>query len=133
MSSKIAVIAYWIVTLLVALETLVGGIADLIPGRTILLAGPPVADVVTSLGYPIYVLRIIGFWKVLGGVVLLLPGYPRLKEWAYAGIFFELSGAAASWLLYNRNIGAAAAPAILAGLVLASWALQPQKPSPDSR
>ncbi len=133
MSSKIAVIAYWIVTLLVALETLVGGIADLIPGRTILLAGPPVADVVTSLGYPIYVLRIIGFWKVLGGVVLLLPGYPRLKEWAYAGIFFELSGAAASWLLYNRNIGAAAAPAILAAQVLASWALQPQKPSPDSR
>lgn len=133
MQSKTAQIAYWAVTLLVALETLIGGIADLMQGRTVLFAGPLVADVVTSLGYPVYILKIIGFWKVLGGVVLLLPGYPKLKDWAYAGIFFELSGAAASWLLYNRNIGAATAPAILAVLVLASWALQPQRSSSDSQ
>lgn len=73
---------YWAVTILIALETLVGGVTDLVHGRAPLLVGSPVADVVTHLGYPLYFLRIVGVWKVLGGIVLLLPGYPRLKEWA---------------------------------------------------
>lgn len=119
-------VAYWAVTTLIALETLVGGVADLVHGRTILVAGAPVADVVTHLGYPLYFLRIIGVWKLLGGIVLLLPGYPRLKEWAYAGIFFELSGAAASWLAYENNMKEAVAPMMLALLALVSWALRPQ-------
>jgi hypothetical protein len=119
-------ITYWVVTVPIALETLVGGVTDLIHGRSILVAGPPVADVVTHLGYPLYFVRIIGFWKVLGGIVLLVPGYPRLKEWAYAGIFFELSGAAASWLACEHNIGEAVAPMMLALLALVSWALRPQ-------
>ena len=125
MSSKRVVIAYWTVTVLVALETLVGGVTDLIHGRAIIVAGPPVADIVTSLGYPPYILHILGFWKLLGGVVLLLPGYPRLKEWAYAGIFFELSGAAASWLISKHDVGGAVGPMTLAFLVLVSWALRP--------
>jgi len=119
-------VTYWVVTVLIALETLVGGVTDLIHGSSILVAGPPVADVVTHLGYPLYFVRIIGFWKVLGGIVLLVPGYPRLKEWAYAGIFFELSGAAASWLAYERNVGEAVVPMVLALLALVSWALRPQ-------
>jgi len=119
-------VSYWVVTVLVALETLVGGVTDLIHGRSILVAGPPVAEVVTHLGYPLFFVRIIGFWKVLGGIVLLLPGYQRLKEWAYAGIFFELSGAAASWLGYEHNVGEAVAPMVLALLALVSWALRPQ-------
>ncbi len=77
------IIAYWTVTILIALETLVGGVTDLVHGKEILVAGPPVADIVTHLGYPLYFLRIIGVWKLLGGIVLLIPGYPRLKEWAY--------------------------------------------------
>jgi uncharacterized membrane protein YphA (DoxX/SURF4 family) len=119
-------VAYWAATLLIALETLVGGVTDLIHGKAILVAGAPVADIVTHLGYPLYFLRIIGFWKVLGGIVLLVPNCPRLKEWAYAGIFFELSGAAASWLAFEHNVGEAVAPAILAFLALVSWALRPQ-------
>ena len=120
-------VAYWAVTLLIALETLVGGVTDLVHGKQILVFGSPVADiVVTHLGYPLYFLRIIGFWKLLGGIVLLIPNYPRLKEWAYAGIFFELSGAAASWLAFEHNVGEAIAPAILAVLALVSWALRPQ-------
>jgi hypothetical protein len=119
-------VAYWAATLLIALETLVGGVTDLIHGKAILVAGAPVADIVTHLGYPLYFLRIIGFWKVLGGIVLLVPNCPRLKEWAYAGIFFELSGAAASWLAFEHNVGEAVAPAILAVLALVSWALRPQ-------
>ena len=89
------------------------------------MAGDPVADIVTHLGYPLYLLRIIGVWKLLGGVVLLIPGFPRLKEWAYPGIFFELSGAAASWWMHEHNRGEALAPMILAGVTLVSWALQP--------
>ena len=119
-------VAYWAVTVLIALETLVGGMADLVHGRQILVAGSPVADVVTHLGYPLCFLRIIGFWKLLGAIALLVPGYPRLKEWAYAGIFFELSGAAASWLACEHNIGEAVAPMMLALLTLMSWALRPQ-------
>lgn len=118
---------YWVVTVLIALETLVGGVTDLAHGRALLVAGTPVADIVVRLGYPLYFLRIIGFWKLLGGIVLLLPGYPRLKEWAYAGIFFELSGAAASWLAYEHNVGEAVAPMALALLALVSWALRPQQ------
>ena len=108
------------------LETLVGGITDLVHGKEILVAGSPVADIVTHLGYPLYFLRIIGVWKLLGGIVLLIPGYPRLKEWAYAGIFFELSGAAASWWMHEHNMGEAVAPMILAVVALVSWALRPQ-------
>ena len=119
-------VTYWVVTVLIALETLVGGVTDLIHGRSILVAGPPVADVVTHLGYPLYFVRIIGVWKVLGGIVLLVPGCPRLKEWAYAGIFFELSGAAVSWLAYEHNVGEAVVPMVLALLALVSWALRPQ-------
>ena len=119
-------IAYWAVTILIALETLVGGVTDLVHGKEILVAGSPVADVVTHLGYPLYFLRIIGVWKLLGGITLLVPGYPRLKEWAYAGIFFELSGAAASWLACEHNMGEAVAPMMLALLALGSWGLRPQ-------
>jgi uncharacterized membrane protein YphA (DoxX/SURF4 family) len=120
-------IAYWSATILIALETLVGGVTDLVHGKAILVAGLPVADIVTHLGYPVYLLRIIGVWKLLGGIVLLIPGYPRLKEWAYAGIFFELSGAAASWWMHDHRMGEAVAPMILAVITLASWALRPQR------
>lgn len=136
MRSKTAVGAYWAVTAIVAFETLVGGVTDLIHGRALLVAGTAVADIVTHLGYPLYFLRILGFWKVLGGIVLLLPGFRRLKEWAYAGIFFELSGAAASWIAYEHNVQEAFTPAILAVLVLVSRALLPPShgsPQPYSR
>jgi len=120
------IIAYWTVTILIALETIVGGVADLVHGKAILVLGTPVTDIVTHLGYPLYFLRIIGVWKLLGGIVLLIPGHPRLKEWAYAGIFFELSGAAASWWMHEHNFKEALTPMILAVLALASWALRPQ-------
>src|SRR5215472_16728155 len=119
-------VAYLAVTALIGLETFVGGVVDLVHGRAILVAGPPVTEIVAHLGFPVYLLRIIGCWKVLGAIALLVPGYPRLKEWAYAGIFFELSGAAASWLACEHNIGEAVAPMMLALFTLVSWALRPQ-------
>lgn len=121
---KLKMIGYWATTAAIALETLAGGMTDLIHGREILVAGEPVVQVVTHLGYPVYVLTILSVWKLLGGVVLLVPGFPRLKEWAYAGIFFELTGAAISFVLIGEsaNLGG---PLFLAALALASWALRP--------
>jgi uncharacterized membrane protein YphA (DoxX/SURF4 family) len=79
-------IGYWVATALIALETFVGGITDLVHGGTELVAGPAVVGVVTHLGYPVYILTILGVWKLLGAVVIVVPGLPRLKEWAYAGV-----------------------------------------------
>ena len=118
-------VAYWIATVLIAAETLAGGGTDLAHGRSLLVAGMPVVDVVTSLGYPVYVLAILGAWKLLGGATLLAPGLPRLKEWAYAGIVFELTAAAASLTVRGYGAGDIAPPLVLAALAIASWALRP--------
>src|SRR5215467_3198649 len=98
-------VAYWIATVLIAAETLAGGATDLAHGRSELVTGTPVVDVMTSVGYPVYVLTILGVWKLLGGATLLAPRLPRLKEWAYAGIIFELTGAAASLIARGHGVG----------------------------
>jgi uncharacterized membrane protein YphA (DoxX/SURF4 family) len=122
---KARLISYWATTTLIALETLAGGVTDLAHGRTNVVAGMPVVDVVTSLGYPVYVLKILGIWKLLGAIALLVPRFPRLKEWAYAGIIFELTGAAASQAARRLSVGDIVTPLVLAVLALASWALRP--------
>jgi hypothetical protein len=119
-------IGYWVATTLIVLETFVGGITDLVHGGTELVAGPPVAGVVTHLGYPVYVLSILGVWKLLGAIVIAAPGLPRLKEWAYAGVVFELTGAAASYVLHGEITSDLAAPLVLAALAMMSWALRPE-------
>jgi DoxX-like family len=86
-------VAYWVTTALVAAELIAGGVTDLAHGREVLVAGQPVVDVLHQLGYPAYLLAILGVWKLLAAAAILAPGLPRLKEWAYAGTFFELSGA----------------------------------------
>jgi hypothetical protein len=118
-------IAYWTATALIAGETLAGGVTDLIHGRESIVAGRPVVDVVTQLGYPLYVLTILGILKLAGAAVLLAPGLPRLKEWAYAGVTFELTGAAASHALRGNSTGELAPPLVLAAFALASWGLRP--------
>jgi hypothetical protein len=118
-------VAYWVATIVVAAETLAGGATDLVHGQSLLVTGTPVLDVVTGLGYPAYVLTILGIWKLLGGAALLAPRLPRLKEWAYAGIVFELMGAAASLIVRGHPAGDIATPLLLAGLAMASWALRP--------
>jgi DoxX-like family len=118
-------VGYWVTTTIIGFETLAGGVTDLIRGRTMLVAGPFVAEIVTGLGYPAYFLTIIGVWKVLGGIVLFAPGLPRLKEWAYAGVFFELSGAAASFVLHGDAPQELISPLAFASFAVASWALRP--------
>jgi hypothetical protein len=76
-----------------------------------------------------YFFGILGFWKVLGAIAILVPRFPRLKEWAYAGIFFDLTGAAASCAAvggYGVYAFHVLAPLVLAVLAVASWAVRPQ-------
>jgi len=119
-------IGYWVTTTIVALELLAGGATDLAHGRAVLVAGPPVVEVFAHLGYPVYLLTILGLWKLLGAIALLAPRFPRLKEWAYAGAVFDLTGAAASGAARGDNVSSLILPLIFAVLALGSWALRPQ-------
>jgi len=118
-------VGYWVTTAIVAFELLVGGTADLVHGPILLFTGDPTVQVMGELGYPVYLLHILGVWKLLGGVALLVPRFPRLKEWAYAGSFIALTGAAASWAASGGGVDSIVVPLVFAVLILASWALRP--------
>jgi hypothetical protein len=124
---NLKVIGYWATTAFAALELLAGGATDLAHGKTALVAGEPVAEVLAHLGYPAYLLTILGALKLLGGIALLVPGVPRLKEWAYAGAFFVYTGAVASGLVLGRDDPGTFIwpPLIFAAITMASWALRP--------
>jgi uncharacterized membrane protein YphA (DoxX/SURF4 family) len=122
---KLKMIGYWVTTIIVTLELLAGGVTDLIHGPTLLFAGDPIVLVLAQLGYPVYLLTILGVWKLLGAIALLVPRFPRLKEWAYAGTFFVYVGATASWVARGGGMGDLIGPLILAALTFASWALRP--------
>lgn len=121
-SSRTRRIVYWITTILVVLPIGSGGIAQMMQ----YFASPH--GVVPILGYPMYFFLILGFWKFFGALTILVPAFPRLKEWAYAGIFFDLTGAAASCAM-SGGYGAYGfhiiAPLIITGFMLVSWALRP--------
>jgi hypothetical protein len=115
-------IVYWTATVLVAFF-MSGGLAQLWQFK----ANPH--GVVPELGYPMYFFAILGVWKVLGAIAILAPRFPLLKEWAYAGIFFDLTGAAASCAAvggYGAYGFHVIAPLIIAVLAVASWALRPE-------
>ncbi len=116
------VIGYWTTTAILAFALLSGGVAQLAHQRE-------TVEGIVHLGYPLYYLTILGFWKVLGGVALLAPRFTRLKEWAYAGAFFEMTGAAASHAAcgdYGSYAFHVVVSLIFAVLTVASWALRPQ-------
>jgi len=123
MTTKARKIAYWTTTGLVAFFIGGGGASQIWQYKV----NPH--GVVPVLGYPMYFFAILGFWKVLGAIAILAPRFPRLKEWAYAGIFFDLTGAAASCAAVD-GYGAygfhVLAPLIIAALMVASWALRPE-------
>jgi uncharacterized membrane protein YphA (DoxX/SURF4 family) len=111
-------IVFWVATLAVAAELALGGVWDL-------LRIDYVRDVVEHLGYPTYLLTIMGVWKIPGAVALLIPRFPRLKEWVYAGAVINYASAVASHLIVGDGIGAVVAPAALLALAVTSWALLP--------
>jgi hypothetical protein len=84
---------------------------------------------VTALGYPAYVVTILGVWKLLAVPALLVPGFDRLREWAYAGVMFDLTGAAASHLAVGDPVWHQVLIAALLAAAFASRALRPARPA----
>jgi uncharacterized membrane protein YphA (DoxX/SURF4 family) len=85
----------------------------------------PFIGVMKHLGYPDYFMTILGIWYVLAGVTLLVPRFSRLKEWAYAGLVFNYTGAVLSHLASGDGVNSLIVPVIFTGLVFCSWALRP--------
>jgi uncharacterized membrane protein YphA (DoxX/SURF4 family) len=112
-------LAYWVTTSLLAAALLAGGGAQL-------MAVPQTVAGIQELGYPPYFLKILGTWKVLGAIALLAPRLPRLKEWAYAGVFFDLSGAAASHA-FSGDAPGGLTPLMLLLLAAVSWRLRSEE------
>ncbi len=109
-------------------------VLEIVAGAFMDLAHLPYAvQVVRSLGYPGYVLYIVGVWKVLAVCALLWPRLPRLREWAYAGVFFEMFGAVESHVLAGDGVGRYAVPLAFTLLTLVSWWFQPDRESPRLR
>jgi uncharacterized membrane protein YphA (DoxX/SURF4 family) len=111
--------AYWTTTTLTALFPCVLG------GAVNLFRPEAAVQGMAALGYPAYVLTIIGAWKVLGGIAMIAPRLPRLKEWAYAGLAFDLTGAAFSHAAVGDAAGKVVTPLLLLAIAMVSWALRP--------
>jgi uncharacterized membrane protein YphA (DoxX/SURF4 family) len=106
--------------------TIVSTLAFNVPGVLNLIRAPHIAQDMAHLGYPPYFLTLLGTWKVLGGIVVAAPRLPRLKEWAYAGMIFDLTGAAASRAATGDSAPMVIVPLLIACVVLTSWSLRPE-------
>lgn len=111
-------IIYWSVTIFLSIGMLAGGIQQMLQ-----IGG--YNEIVSNLGYPLYLLSIIGSWKILGVIAVLIPKFPLLKEWAYAGFFFVMSGAFISHLAVGQAFTEAIPSLILLIATVLSWYLRP--------
>lgn len=111
-------VVYWTTTILTALSFMSGGFANV-------LRVEDTVQGVVALGYPVYFVSIIGGWKLLAGLAILAPRFPLLKEWAYAGIAFELTGATLSHVAMGSAAVKAIVPLVILATAVASWALRP--------
>lgn len=112
-------IIYWIVTIFLSFGMLAGGVQQLfqIGGYN---------EIIEQLGYPRYLLSILGAWKILGVIAILIPKFPLLKEWAYAGFFFAMSGAAISHFTVGQLFTEAMPSLILLLVITLSWYFRPE-------
>ncbi len=113
-------IIYWIATVWLALGMTSAGIVQLIKMEE-------EVEMMTNLGYPIYILTVLGGWKILGVIALLVPKFPLIKEWAYAGFFFTMSGAIFSHLAVGDDAVTLFGPALLIVLTATSWYFRPEE------
>jgi uncharacterized membrane protein len=118
-SEKKKRIAYWVVTILLSIGMVSGGIAQLIKAK-------PNVDGTIHLGYPLYIMSILGTWKLLGIIALLIPNFLLIKEWAYAGFFFAMTGAVISHIASGDNLAEFIAPLLFAVLTVLSWWMRPE-------
>ena len=115
---KTNLIIYWVATALLSLGMLWSGVAQILHTQQMV-------DLVTHVGYPSYFLYILGPWKVLGVIAILAPGFKLLKEWAYAGLFFTMTGALISHLIIGDGGKAIAGPFFQIIFILLSWYFRP--------
>lgn len=109
---------YWIATILLSLGMLSGGIAQILKVQQNV-------DGTVHLGYPIYLMSILGVWKILGVIAILLPKFKLLKEWTYAGFFFAMTGAVISHIAVGDTFLQFLAPLIFVILTIVSWYYRP--------
>lgn len=118
--SKRNKIIYWASTVWLALGMVSTGAIQLLKEKE----GSGGLDSITTLGYPAYILTILGIWKILGVIAVLIPKYPLLKEWAYAGFFFAMSGAIISHIIIGTGYEILP-PMLLLVLTIVSWYFRP--------
>ena len=111
-------ITYWVATIWLALGMLSSGIVQVIQLEE-------EADMMTHLGYPLYFMTLLGIWKILGVITVLIPKFPLLKEWAYAGFFFTMSGALISHAVNGDGAMEFFGPVLLLVLTVLSWYFRP--------
>jgi hypothetical protein len=115
---KRKLIWYWIITGILSFFIFSGGLAQALQVKGVVQGFKP-------LGYPNYFISLIGVWKVLGIIAILVPKFPLLKEWAYAGIFFTMTGAVISHIASNDVHAQIIAPVVFAVFTVLSWYLRP--------
>ena len=118
-------IIYWISTIWLALGMLATGTLQLFKAKAEGAVAPPGVYGITHLGYPVYLLTILGVWKILGLVAVLVPKFPLLKEWAYAGFFFAMSGAVFSHIALGDSVNEIFPSLLLLILTALSWYFRP--------
>lgn len=111
-------IIYWIATVWLSLGMVATGVVQLIKMEQ-------EVTMMQHLGYPVYVLTLLGVWKILGVVAVLVPKFPLLKEWAYAGFFFAMSGAVFSHIAVGDAAKELFGPVLLIVLTMVSWYFRP--------
>lgn len=111
-------IIYWIATLWLCLGMLSTGIVQLLRHQQEVTS-------MEKLGYPIYLLSVLGIWKILGVIAVLIPKSALLKEWAYAGFFFVMTGAIFSHLAIGDDLITLFGPSLLLVLIITSWYFRP--------
>jgi len=112
-------IVYWIATVWLSLGMMSSAVVQL-------MRIPEGVQSVTHLGYPEYLLSILGVWKILGVAAILAPKFPVLKEWAYAGFFFVASGALVSHITMGDGFGEIFPSVLLGTLTVVSWYFRPE-------
>jgi hypothetical protein len=111
-------IIYWIATIWLALGMLSSGAVQLLKAKDDI-------DFIIRLGYPVYFLTILGVWKMLGVGAVLIPKFPLLKEWAYSGFFFAMSGAMFSHIASGSSVKEIFPSLLLLFLTVISWYFRP--------
>jgi DoxX-like family len=119
--TKRSKVIYWIATVWLALGMVSTAAVQLFKAKE----GQGGADMVIHLGYPVYLLTVLGIWKLLGVGAVLIPKFPLLKEWAYAGFFFVMSGAIFSHIASGDPLKEIFPSLLLLILTLVSWFFRP--------